>query len=563
MTPESPVIAELRGLLDALCEESITPEQVQRLEQLVLINPEAEAYYVQFMSFYADLARTVVRLPGRAEQSVRERAEETRSATVQTPVGAELPLNGRPSRSRLLGLSALGLAALAVGVFLAILFLPRPGQPTRSPAPETATEAVDDSVAVLINTNRAEWVATGLPTRPGALLPPGRLILKSGLAQIEFYSGATVILEGPAEFRLVSRMEAYCARGKLRATVPHQAQGFRIGSPVLNLVDRGTEFGMDVGGEKTAVHVFQGKVELYDAAVKADAPKKELTTGQSVSFDAPGGMKSIDPNPHAFLTAGELADRSAKDVLQRQREWLAASDALRKDPRLLVFHAFQNETPLSRTVLDISRDRQEPHDGAIVGCAWGNGRWNGRQGLEFKRASDRVRLHIPGEFQSITLLAWVRVDALPNVNNSLLMADGWEEGEIHWQIGSDGTLILGIKGPPDYQPAPNIRGPQYRAHGALTPERFGRWIHLAVAYDRERGEVVHYVDGKPVGRAEILLNLPLRIGDAELGNWNSAGYRNKTPIRNLNGCIDEFLLFNRALTREEVEILHTQGRPPL
>ena len=30
MNPESPVIAELRALLDALCEESITPEQLER-----------------------------------------------------------------------------------------------------------------------------------------------------------------------------------------------------------------------------------------------------------------------------------------------------------------------------------------------------------------------------------------------------------------------------------------------------------------------------------------------------------------------------------------------------
>ena len=35
-------LAELRALLDALCEESITPEQVGRLEELVLAHPEAE-----------------------------------------------------------------------------------------------------------------------------------------------------------------------------------------------------------------------------------------------------------------------------------------------------------------------------------------------------------------------------------------------------------------------------------------------------------------------------------------------------------------------------------------
>jgi len=71
MTPESPIIAELQPLLDRLCDESITPEQVQRLEELVLNHPEAEAHYIQFMSFYADLIHHVAGLP---EPVVRERA---------------------------------------------------------------------------------------------------------------------------------------------------------------------------------------------------------------------------------------------------------------------------------------------------------------------------------------------------------------------------------------------------------------------------------------------------------------------------------------------------------
>ena len=66
---------ELRALLDALCEESITGAQVQRLEELVLTHPEAEAYYVQYMSLHADLAGRFGGLPARAEQSLRDRLQ--------------------------------------------------------------------------------------------------------------------------------------------------------------------------------------------------------------------------------------------------------------------------------------------------------------------------------------------------------------------------------------------------------------------------------------------------------------------------------------------------------
>src|SRR5688572_14009317 len=56
-------LTELRALLDALCEESITAEQLKRLEEIVLAHPEAEAHYVQFMSLHADLMRHFRAMP--------------------------------------------------------------------------------------------------------------------------------------------------------------------------------------------------------------------------------------------------------------------------------------------------------------------------------------------------------------------------------------------------------------------------------------------------------------------------------------------------------------------
>ncbi|QEG31859.1 A-macroglobulin complement component [Gemmata obscuriglobus] len=63
MTPASEILTELQPLLDALCEETITPEQTQRLEELVLMHPEAEAHYIRFMSFQADLIGHFAGLP--------------------------------------------------------------------------------------------------------------------------------------------------------------------------------------------------------------------------------------------------------------------------------------------------------------------------------------------------------------------------------------------------------------------------------------------------------------------------------------------------------------------
>jgi hypothetical protein len=559
MTMPFEAMAELHGLLDALCEETITAEQMQRLEELIRNHPEAEAHYVQYVTLYADLVRHFAAPLARTEQALcgriaggeerESKKPEERERDVPVSPAPRLPHSSATSRLLVWG----GLAGLAAG----LLFLLVQGKRSRvdSTLPDQA-EATDETVAVLLQAPGAEWEENGPPRRAGSPLHPGWLRLKSGSAQIEFYSGATVILQGPAELQLVSRMEAYCARGKLRATVPHQAEGFRIGSPKLDLVDRGTEFGLQVA-DRTEVHVFQGKVELYDpGSDRKEAPRKELTTGQGIRLDGPGDVRPIELNPAAFQTAQQLADRSREEIRLRRENWLKASADLRKDPSLLVYYSFQTEQAWGRTVLDQARDRKQPHDGAIVGCSWATGRWAGKQGLEFKRVSDRVRFHVPGEFDVLTLMAWVRVDALPNLNNSLMMSDGWQEGGLHWQIGEAGKIILGVKAPGT---TPNAH---YRTAGVFSQERLGRWSHLAVVYDREAGRVTHYVDGQLVKEEPVLLDVPVRIGDAELGNWNAALFRSAQPIRHLSGCMDEFMLFTRALSGGEIERLYEQGRPP-
>ena len=346
----------------------------------------------------------------------------------------------------------------------------------------------------------------------------------------------------------------------MRVTVPPTAAGFTVGTPQIDLVDRGTEFGIQVGeGDKTDVHVFQGKVELHGpepGAVRAPMPTRELTTGHGVHLEGAGVENPIPADPGIFRTARYLAKRSEDEAKRHQQNWLAARDALRKDPALVVYYDFQTKETWSRTLPDVAGDGKPTHDGAIVGCSWGQGRWAGKQGLEFKQVSDRVRLNVPGEFDALTLMAWVRIDALPNRFHSLLMTDGWLEAAPHWHISSEGKLELGVQG---YN---NKGGAHYYSPEVFTPDRLGEWAHVAVTYDRENGRIVHFVNGRPVSEEDLKLDIPLRIGDAEIGNWTVGPRKHTHPIRYFSGCIDEFLLFSRALSEQDIERHYTQGRPP-
>src|SRR5262249_12557744 len=149
--------------------------------------------------------------------------------------------------------------------------------------------------------------------------------------------------------------------------------------------------------------------------------------------------------------------------------WARASAELRKDPSVLIYYPFEREQTWSRTLRDQARRRKQPQDGVIVGCRWGDGRWPGKQALEFRRVSDRVRFHVPGDLESMTLAAWVRVDALPHRFNSLMMTDDWDHGAPHWHISNAGKIALGVQGPK------GKRGYNYQTGRVFTPEKFGHW----------------------------------------------------------------------------------------
>src|SRR5205085_8217282 len=64
--------------------------------------------------------------------------------------------------------------------------------------------ATSKAVAMLNCVVDAQWNQRDETPRSGAPLEPGWLRLKSGLAQIVFYSGARVVIEGPTELQIIS-----------------------------------------------------------------------------------------------------------------------------------------------------------------------------------------------------------------------------------------------------------------------------------------------------------------------------------------------------------------------
>lgn len=437
---------------------------------------------------------------------------------------------------------------------------------TRKPTAATGTdnhtsgakEATAQGVALLTRLVDIEWADDQVPLEVGDAINVGALKIQAGYAQIEFFCGATVILEGPAELDLKSTTLARVDHGRLRAQVPPAARGFSLEVDDLKVVDLGTEFGLSVSSEGANVQVFDGEVELHDPT---DATRL-LTEGQAVTRDSAGSFAETEVTPESFLDIASLELRAREQRNERYETWQTWSQTMRDDPRLIAYYAFDQSGGWQRRLESSLQPANSELDGAIVGAHRVAGRWSAKHGLEFKRPGDRVRVQIPGRYDSLTLCAWVKVDSLDRRFNSLFLTDNYNKGEPHWQILDTGQLYFSVKpvernqeGPPDFK----ALSPSF-----WKPSLSGRWIHLATVYDIESNSITHYLNGAVLSQHLVPEEkmVPTQIGAASIGNWSSPTLSDASfAIRNLNGSIDEFALFAAALSGDEVREVYEQGRP--
>ncbi|RMF95905.1 MAG: LamG domain-containing protein, partial [Planctomycetota bacterium] len=305
------------------------------------------------------------------------------------------------------------------------------------------------------------------------------------------------------------------------------------------------------------VHVFDGTVELYDAVSHPNATtRRELNAGEAVAMDRNGDVKTIEARDVEFATPARLDAMTDARRRERFREWRAFRDSLQNDPRVVAYFPFDRNESHDRLLVGYGANGTTI-EGAIVGCEWSEGRWPGKTALQFKRPGDRVRITVPGEFESLTYSTWLRVDGLDRKHSSILLTDGFGTNRPHWQIRQDGTLVLGIRG---------IENTSYSyvTDPIFNLFRLGQWVHLATVYDADRECVTHYVNGKPVKREPLKFAASglLTIGNATIGNWSAPTSRHRdSRVRNLNGCIDELIVFGTVLNDQEIHHIYEIGRP--
>ena len=273
MKDHDPRANDLWRLFAKLSDDRLSEAERRELRDRMIADREARRAYIHFLDMEAALRE----LPA-------EEAEFISFSTSAAPASRR--------RAGAAWAAAAALVAIAAAWFLSNLR----ASLQKSDLEPARAEVVLGEVAVITAIDGVDWRAEGSPLEVGARLRPSVLRIASGTLQVLFFSGATVSVEGPAEFHLQSAQRGFLAFGKLAANVPEEAVGFTIGAPGTAVVDLGTEFALNVdAGGDSRIHVFDGEVHASvlgeDGSTLVSQPVRDNETVEIV----PGRKRIVDP----------------------------------------------------------------------------------------------------------------------------------------------------------------------------------------------------------------------------------------------------------------------------
>ncbi|SMP61986.1 FecR family protein [Neorhodopirellula lusitana] len=309
-----PVWDEAYELFDKSIEGTLTEADAAQLNELVAGDQAFRQGYLRYISTHAALHRTAIPVSTAFNRDLLESVEA--SGTQDTPSIQDalftqdtVPRTADPVspgtgqhaawQTWLLAVMAAGIAILVIDWFAQST----PNQPLAKQA---------DIVATLVTSKGCSWGESSLPTSQGSKLTRGRINLLTGLATIQFASGVSMSLEAPADVELIDSMNCVLHDGRMYATVPNAAQGFRVDTNTAVLVDHGTSFGVavDKAVGMTDVQVFEGVVDVQQRTTQK---KQRMLTGERTIVEN-GRFDIIDFDSDDVFNS--INDEAEKDDFQ-------------------------------------------------------------------------------------------------------------------------------------------------------------------------------------------------------------------------------------------------------
>lgn len=565
--------SELKTLILAQLDGSITEAQYRRLQELLNADREHRRYYAEYVTLCAALRRHgqsfAFSAKQEAEPDICDRqlwsllAENERTApevevataepaeTKAIEIGPRTPEKKKISRLSLC--AAAGSLAAMIGLFVFVLMNSR-----SEPLP----------VGYLAGTIETVWPAGQEPILEGDLVRTGPITLESGLAEVVLDGGARVVLEGPVRVEVTSASELFVERGKLSVLVQTGREGFVVNTPGCRVVDFGTEFGVFVSAAGvTETHVRQGRVQLQTERAAAGRGRVlDLAARQAGQARLNGTLQKVPYQETEFVYEHEFAVRVKGREESGYHRWLAQSYRLRRNPDLVLYYPFLAADTDEAAAINYAAGTGEAADGTFGGTfgisnfvapAWDTGRWPQKAALRFDR-DRRTCVAVPesaalNRLETMTLTAWVQC---PDQRKGGHLLSCRQAENVNYQFG-----CFSQEDPYYANQFQFLRTGEPAAPQVYSSRRFewtGEWTFLAVTYDGQTA--CFYVNGRrfesvPYAAAPPAVSAPLFIGDVPAFDRRTFGYAA------FHGLIDEIAVFKRSLTAEEIQHMHEAGKP--
>lgn len=295
-------IRELCRQFSALHDGQLSAGEIAELERKLRENPASRRLYVRYSRVCAglswDTAHSTDPLAGDEANAAGVANSKKGFGVIAYLTDATQSIFGMLSRPSLFSLGIAGLlgAAVGVGLLLALTSGLSNDQPRTTSLTETAGVTEIQS-----------------------------LKLASGSVTLSLANIGNVVVEGPAEFELLGHKRARLTYGRIKMRVTEESgRGFVIETPGGEVVDLGTEFGLDVDrGGKTSLAVFEGMVDLRMPTAKpGDAERVEhFELGEGAVVDGQGElgrlMTIVTGNVSTFQQIAEASHDGSSAIITK------------------------------------------------------------------------------------------------------------------------------------------------------------------------------------------------------------------------------------------------------
>jgi hypothetical protein len=521
-------------LLDALADRTISDEQFSQLEQLIVEDSELRKRFLDYQNLCGSLEERALSA-GESRRALNlQAAVESENINEHSPSDKRVSLSHRGDRQRQTKWRRVQIAA---AVLLAGLIIGAPlgwklnQRATVEVPPDTG--ASEDFIATLVSVSEdAVWGDVHDSARlPGEGIDNGLMRLDAGSIELKFACGATVRVEGPAAFGVVSPMRCYLEFGQAKVHAPESARNFIVATGSMEVVDLGTRFEIDVDQDSgtSNVTVTEGLVDLHLGSRGTQRRIEPLEAGWKAEVNASGEILKLEEQPRERLVVKPGID---SHLLAHWKFDEVGRDGIVTDSWKRQVDGVFKEGKGGETLSGII-------DGAL------NFDDTGRVDL-----SEHISLF--NRLEAFTISAWVR-DPMKDGGDIFSLSDETAKDQVYFKLKAN-AVVYKWQNPPSRID---------RVEAVVDGWEPGRWYHVAVVY---RDNIAWlYRDGEMIGSSSVGVKLGTQVpsfSDVQKPTHAYLGYhkwrsRARKPDGFQSGVVmDDVQFYTIGLSRRAIGYLY-------